>query len=363
MINRYIDRPARRQAGRKEINMDSEILVTLYDQLYALSDDEGFELNHIGWNSSFDGSAYTTEQMSEWRDETADNVRLFDHGRILEVACGTGMIYFPLSEDADFYYGVDLSAEGIKFIENHLSEKQKAMSRFGVMEAKDVDSIEYDDFDIGFINSATQYMGPAEMFADYVNRLISRVRHGGKVYLGDIKSAALQEMFYRTIELWGGPVDDLGEKIKTREKKDFEFYIPKKFFENLAAANPRIKHIESMMKKGKAETEMNLYRYGVMIFLDEYEAPEYRKLEMSSGDLADLAKLLEENSDADCLEITGFTSRLHGELKERLFGEKCPEEAVFIKDVCGMAEERGYRTVASPAENECCERFSIRAWR
>ena len=108
---------------------------------------------------------------------------------------------------------------------------------------------------------------------------------------------------------------------------------------------------------------MNLYRYGVMIFLDEYEAPEYRKLEMSSGDLADLAKLLEENSDADCLEITGFTSRLHGELKERLFGEKCPEEAVFIKDVCGMAEERGYRTVASPAENECCERFSIRAWR
>ena len=69
--------------------MDSEILVTLYDQLYALSDDEGFELNHIGWNSSFDGSAYTTEQMSEWRDETADNVRLFDHGRILEVACGT----------------------------------------------------------------------------------------------------------------------------------------------------------------------------------------------------------------------------------------------------------------------------------
>lgn len=340
--------------------MDSEILVTLYDQLYALSDDEGFELNHIGWNSSFDGSAYTTEQMSEWRDETAANVRLFDHGRILEVACGTGMIYFPLSEDADFYYGVDLSAEGIRFIEDHLSEKQKAMSRFEVMEAKDVDSIEYDDFDIGFINSATQYMGPAEMFADHVDRLISRVRYGGKVYLGDIKSAALQEEFYRAIELWNGPVEDLEAKIRTRQKKDFEFYIPEKFFEDLAAANPRIKHIEFMMKKGKAETEMNLYRYGVMIFLDEYKEPEYRKVDVRGKDLE---RLLEENRDADCLEIAGLTSRLHGELRERLFGESCPEDAVFIKDVCGMVEKFGYRTTVSPAEDECCGRFSIRAWR
>ncbi|MCM1220909.1 MAG: hypothetical protein NC548_41130, partial [Lachnospiraceae bacterium] len=232
---------------------------------------------------------------------------------------------------------------------------------FYVMSVEDIDSIEQKEFDIAFINSATQYMGPADEFKSCIVKMIDKVRKGGKIFLGDNKSAVLQEKFYRLIALWNGVCDDAEEKIDIKRKTDFEFYIGKEFFDSLSDI-PRVKHITLLVKKGKAVTEMNMFRYEAVIYLDEYDEKEYFDIDCSDTDISAIEEKLRENSNKECIRLANIRNKLLNDV----FSEKLGEEklvSLYVSDVCELAEKYGYNVTAVPSENESPEYFNIEAYR
>ena len=79
--------------------MHSDIMGELYNQYYSMTDENNaadFTLNSIGWNSSFTGSPYSREEMSEWRNDTTDIISSLKPKKVLEIACGTGMMMFNI---------------------------------------------------------------------------------------------------------------------------------------------------------------------------------------------------------------------------------------------------------------------------
>lgn len=345
--------------------MDSEIMGELYNQYYSMTDESkvDYTLNSIGWNSSFTGEPYTSEEMSEWRDETTDIIKELNPSRVFEAACGTGMMYFRLIDSLEWYLGLDVADEGIKYIKKHLSPEMEKKTELYVMSAENVDKLEQNGFDVAFINSATQYMGGEQEFAECIKKLTDKIGHGGKLFLGDMKSESLRNVFYRTVEMWSCDKDNIENRINKRKKHDFEFYISTDYLRSLSKMIPRIKHIDFLLKKGKCRTEMNLFRFNAIFWLDEYEPIKYAEKDCSSMNIDSIEEYLSSCTD-DAVKLLAISNRLLIEIKSEKLGiDGTDENGCYIKDVCEVAEKCGYTVKAVPHESDLSDKFDILARR
>lgn len=343
--------------------MNSEIIGEIYNQYYSLADDDGgdYSLNSIGWNSSFTEEPYSEAEMYEWRNNTIDIIRSFSAKRVLEIACGTGMMMFSILKDINYYLGIDVAEEGIKYIKSHLSDDEKKKTDFYVMSAENIDELEQDGFDLAFINSATQYMGPEEEFRECVVKMINKVAKGGKIFLGDMKSKTMQDKFYTLTSKWNGDNENADETIAMKKKMDFEYYIDKSFFDSLMS-EPRVKKIELLLKKGKMLTEMNLFRFEAVIYLDEYEEKEFFHVDCEGMDLVKLGAVFEENKDKEYIMLEHISNKLMNDVFAEKLGDKL-RASLYINDVCELAERYGFRTSVLPSNNESAEFFDIKAFK
>ena len=345
--------------------MNSEIMGELYNQSYSMTDESSIDytLNSIGWNSSFTGEPYTGEEMSEWRNETTDIINELKPLRVLEAACGTGMMYFRIIDRLEQYLGLDVASEGINYMKKHLTPEQENKTELYVMSVEKVDELEQGDFDVAFINSATQYMGGEEEFAECIKKLTDKIGYGGKLFLGDMKSASLRDTFYRTVEMWNGKKEDLEVKINKRKKMDFEFYISTDYLRSLTEKIPRIKHIDFLLKKGKCRTEMNIFRFNAIFWLDEYEPVKYVGKDCSAMDMSSIEEYLSSCND-DAVKLSGISNKLLVDIKaEKLGMDISAVNSCYISDVCKAAEKYGYTVKAAPHESDLSDEFDILARR
>ncbi len=347
--------------------MHSDIMGELYNQYYSMTDENNaadFTLNSIGWNSSFTGSPYSREEMSEWRNDTTDIISSLKPKKVLEIACGTGMMMFNIIDNIDYYLGVDVAGEGIRYIKRHLTESQKNKTDFYVMSGENIDRIDQNEFDIAFINSATQYMGEEEEFTACLKKMTDKVKYGGKIFLGDMKSAALRDMFYKTVELWKedkNTINDLEQRISKRKKRDFEFYISTDYLNSLKDIIPRIKKIEIHLKKGVYKTEMNLFRFDAVLFLDECSLYNFSSIDCKNKSINEIKEVLSVCKNKE-LKLTGFKNRLLTEIASDKLGEKRTQDNVYtINEICSIAERYGYSTIAGLHDKDCSEYFDITA--
>lgn len=343
--------------------MNSEIMKEIYNQYYSMTDENiaDHTLNSIGWNSSFTGKPYTPEEMSEWRNNTIDILASLTPRRVLECACGTGMMMFKIIDDLDYYLGVDVAEEGIKYIKKHMNDRQIEKTDFYVMPAENIDKLEQEGFDLAFINSATQYMGGEDEFTGCFKKMIDKVGYGGKIFLGDIKSSSLRDMFYKTVELWNNDASDIEKRIERRKKYDFEFYISSEYLYSLQNTIPRIKHIDIMLKKGEFPTEMNLFRFDAIFYLDEYKETDHTEIDCKDLGLDEIEERI-ASAGADDLKLTSISNRLLMDIAEKKLGYSSSGKISHtIKAVCSIAEKHSYKAVAVPHGDDCSEKFDVLA--
>lgn len=346
--------------------MDAEMMGVIYNQYYSLSDENNpdYKLNSIGWNNSFTGEPYTAEEMSEWRDNTLEIIRNLQPQKVLEVACGTGMMAFGLLEHVSYYMGIDVAEEGIKYIQTHLSKEEAEKSDFAAMQAAEIDTITEHDFDVAFINSATQYMGPEEDFLQIIKKMTKKVRHGGKIFLGDMKAKTLRELFYKTILLWNGSVEGLEEKLRRKEKRDYEFYIDKCYLDSVQEAIPRIRKIELLVKKGRCLTEMNVFRFDAILYLDEYEEVFYREFDCKNKELDDIKEIISESKNEKNFKLNNLENILFKRVMEEKLGEShLDTPAFYIAEICDLIKDAGFDPVVVSDGEITGRYFNIKAVR
>lgn len=342
--------------------MFSDLMADMFNYYYKFKgESDDYSLNSVGWNSSFTGQPYSSDEMYEWRNNTVDLIKTVAGERVLEAACGTGMMMFRILPDINYYVGIDVSEEGIKYIKSHLNPEDEKKTEFYVMSVEKIDTIEQDGFDLAFINSATQYMGPAEEFRNCIIKMMDKVKKGGKIFLGDIKSDAMRRKFYKLIAMWDGKCDNVEQEINIKEKNDMEFYIGRDFFDSLSDI-PRIRHIDVMLRKGMAQTEMNMFRYDVIIHLDEYDEKEFFFIDCSGMDIARINDEISANSGRDFIRLGNISNKLVNDVLHEKLGEE-KKDSLYAADVCAAAEKYGYETRVVPTRADSTEYFDIEAFK
>ncbi|MDO5558074.1 MAG: class I SAM-dependent methyltransferase [Oscillospiraceae bacterium] len=341
--------------------MYSEIIGEIYNQYYSMSDYNtgNYRLNSIGWNSSFTGAPYTAEEMTEWRDNTLSIIRSTCPEKILEIACGTGMMLFGLVKDAKKYTGVDIAQEGIKYIKAHLSPQEASRTDLWVMNAAQISNLPDNDYDLAFINSATQYMGPAEEFTQCVEQMTQKVRQNGTIFLGDMKSDWLRELFYKTCLMFNGSSENISTQLEQKYKHDFEFYISLDYISSLAYSIPRVKKAQPILKRGKMPTEMNLFRYDCILYLDEAPDLEYPRIDCTNMSLQEISDAVAADG-RNRLRLCGMRNKLIIDIAYAKTGISCDASVtLYIDDVCCLLEKLGFTAYAVPDINGGIDSFDI----
>jgi amino acid adenylation domain-containing protein len=231
-----------------------------------------------GWNSSYTHEPIPVEDMSQWLTDTVDRIACARPRRLLELGVGTGALLFRLAPDSDAYYGTDISEQSLRHVTAHLSAlgDKKSVVSLARRSADDLAGIADESFDVVIVNSVIQYFPSVDYLVDVLEGAIRAVRPGGRVFIGDVRSMRLLELFHTSVELARAsatlPRASLRERVRHQVRLEKELTIDPTFFVALAERFPRIGHVEIEPKRGRYDNELTRFRYDVTLHIGH--APE-----------------------------------------------------------------------------------------
>ena len=235
-------------------------------------------LNLASWNDTYTGKPLPKAAMQEWRDQTVDQILELVPQRVWEIGCGTGMLLLKIVPHCQKYLGTDIVTAGLHYIEQHLQQqslqekvtlKQSAANQF--------DGIEINGYDLVIINSVIQYFPSLDYLLSVLEGAVNAVTTQGAIFIGDVRNLHLLETFHTSVEFARAPdelsIKNLRQQIQKSIRTEGELLIDPNFFIALQQRFPRISHVQIQLKRGYAQTEMNRFRYDVVLYLDLADAP------------------------------------------------------------------------------------------
>ncbi|OAD22067.1 microcystin synthetase [Candidatus Thiomargarita nelsonii] len=234
---------------------------TIWQSTYVDNDARDLKLNLAGWNSSFTGTPIPEKEMKEWVQNTVTRIRSLKPDRVLEIGCGTGLLMSRIAPNCQEYWGTDFSQKA-------LDEVQKIQGLNNVRlfnkSADDLGWIEPESFDTVILNSVVQYFPDIHYLLKVLVNVISLVKPGGHIFVGDVRNLSLFKAFNAAIQLYQAPdsltLKKLNERIEQRMSLEEELVIEPSFFNALKETQTAITHISVWLKQGEYHNELTQYR-------------------------------------------------------------------------------------------------------
>ncbi|HET9279981.1 MAG TPA: amino acid adenylation domain-containing protein, partial [Flavitalea sp.] len=285
----------------------------LYEAEYGQTEEDANvdpEFNIVGWNDSFSGGSIPAEQMKEWLHDIVRLIMQNEPGSVLEIGCGTGLIYYQLAGRVKKYIGADLSRSSIKQILNHISKEKR---EYGITElqtapAHEVTLPENEKVDTIILNSMVQYFPGEEYLDDVIRKSISLLNEKGRIIIGDVRDNRLLRLFKARLQ-----TEKLQDSVGLKELKwavdqevlkEEELCISPEYFYRLQSLYPQIKHVDIQLKQGASVNELTLYRYNVILYIGgnaEIEKPNWQNWN-GSATCEDVLKKFRQRSAAVALK-------------------------------------------------------------
>ncbi|MEO6731987.1 MAG: amino acid adenylation domain-containing protein [Ferruginibacter sp.] len=367
LVSYYV--PASSSVKSKELELHYQRVASwkeLYETEYGQTEgDENVdpEFNIIGWNDSFTGEAMPAADMKEWLDDIVQVVLSQGPQNVLEIGCGTGLIYYQLAGKVNKYIGSDLSTSSINQIRHRIG---KQLRDYGDTElftapAHQVTLQKGQQVDTILLNSMVQYF-PGE---DYMNSVIRKcmelINGKGRIIIGDVRDNRLLELFKGRLR-----IQKLQDSISVKEFKwglqqdiikEEELCFSPAYFYGLKKLYPQITNIEIQWKQGSYINELSLYRYTVVISVGiqkEILLPEWK----SWSDIGDKQTIFSKNKGQNVLafkdvpnlrlwkesqlqkSLQNNSLKTVGEIRHSLEIEN--KETIELKQLLQMAALKGY---------------------
>ncbi|MEP7252799.1 MAG: amino acid adenylation domain-containing protein [Ginsengibacter sp.] len=308
----------------------------LYETEYGQTEgDESVdpEFNIIGWNDSFTGMANPAEQMQEWLQDIVEVIMAEDPGYVLEIGCGTGLIYYQLAGKVKKYIGADLSRSSINQITQRISKGHRnyGPTELMVAPAHEVSLREDEQVDTIILNSMVQYFPGEDYMNSVIEKSISLLKGEGRIIIGDVRDYRLLKLFKARLNL-----KKLQDKASIKEfkwmldqevLKEEELCFSPDYFYNLQSLYPNITNVEIQWKHASYITELTLYRYNVVIHVGiekEFIEPEWESWKGKNQKNNIIEKL--EQEEVKTLALKGVPN-------PRLWREKLIDNALNNKSV------------------------------
>lgn len=135
---------------------------------------------------------------------------------VLEIGCGTGLIYYRLAGKIKKYIGTDFSASSI----NQISERiQKGLRNYGPTELKvcaahEISLAADEPVDTIILNSIVQYFPGEQYMDDVIRKCFSLLNGSGKIIIGDVRDNRLLELFKMRLQ-----IQKMAHSVNIREFK------------------------------------------------------------------------------------------------------------------------------------------------
>ena len=274
---------------------------TVYEEAYGQAQPEG--PNFVGWNSSYTGEPIPTDQMQEWLISTVGRIKALRPQRVLEIGCGVGLVLQHVAPHCSVYVGADFSAAALGRLGGWVRE-QDGLQHVQLLHrsALELQDLQSGSFDTIVVNSVVQYFPDIDYLLAVLQEAVRLLSPGGKVFLGDIRHLGSLPLFHSAVQLSKAAaavsVGQLRRRIAQAVMQDKELVIDPQFFEVLPGRLPGISAVEVQLKRGRADNELTVYRYDVVLQTGSQIDPgvigESLPWDSVEGSMAGLQALLRE---------------------------------------------------------------------
>jgi len=263
------------QIGSRQDELHPEHLdgwQTVFDEMYRLSNEvPDPTFNIAGWKSSYTGEAIPAPEMRTWVDSTVARILALRPHDVWEIGCGTGLLLHQVAPYCASYLGTDSSASVVESLRRQITTQGPASPKVVVRQASahDFSGIGAETFDVVILNSVAQYFPGVSYLVRVLEQVVRAVKPGGAIFLGDIRSQPLLEVFHASVQLHRAPsslpCNELRQKILTALAEEGELAIRPDFFHALQKHLPAISQVEIQLKRGHNRNELTLFRYDVVL--------------------------------------------------------------------------------------------------
>jgi natural product biosynthesis luciferase-like monooxygenase protein len=316
----------------------------VWDTAYASSNGNGHApadptLNTAGWISSRTGQLLPEAEMREWVGHTVERILAVRPRRVLEIGCGTGMLLFRIAPHCEQYHGLDVSASVMESVQAEAARQGLRNVTLRRAAADDLTGLEPGSFDCIVLNSVIQYFPNADYLVSVLERLLPLVQDGGTIFLGDVRNLALLDSFHTWVELEQAPDSlssgELRQRIRQRGERETELVFDPGLFRALPRQLPRLRKVETHLKRGRAHNELTCFRYDVLLGIGGSQAAAAPPA-FEPGTGLDLAGIRQRLATAEpVVAWSGLLNpRVAGAVRARelLASDDCPETAGRIRE-------------------------------
>jgi len=335
------------QWNAEQVSRWQQVFDEMFAEKPALPDSS---LNLAGWDSSYTGLPIPVVEMQEQVDRTVERILAPRPNRVLEIGCGTGLLLLRIAPHCAHYCGTDFSAAALEYVREQTAKMALPEVRLLQRSADDFEGIEEKSFDTVIINSVAQYFPGVEYLASVLENAVKSVAPGGSVFVGDVRSLPLLEVFHASVELYKAPAtqptSELLDRIERRVSQEEELVIDPAFFTALQRRLPQINNVEIQIKRGHHHNEMSCFRYDVRLNVGEQDGSGVAIAWLDwegISDLANLRQIIKEQEPA-ALGIRDVPSaRLRADVKmlELLRSADGPQTVEGIREAVAMEADTG----------------------
>ncbi|ASZ13649.1 non-ribosomal peptide synthetase [Chitinophaga sp. MD30] len=233
------------------------------------------EFDITGWNDSFTGNPIPADQMREWLQDITSTILSLQPRNVMEIGCGTGLIYFQLASHIDRYIGADFSPVSTAQLQQHIDKKQRNYphTTLQVRPAHEVTREDNGTIDLVILNSIIQYFPGSKYLAKVISNSIRMLKGKGHIVIGDVRDLRLLSAFKRRLAIQQLPahtaVKDFVWQTDQDVLKEEELCLSPAFFYQLQHIHPEISHVAIHWKQASNHNELSLYRYTVVLYIGE----------------------------------------------------------------------------------------------
>ncbi|MGK7875763.1 MAG: amino acid adenylation domain-containing protein [Xenococcaceae cyanobacterium] len=251
--------------------------ISQWQQLWDLAygeDASGYDptLNTSGWNDSYTGAPIPAAEMAEWVEVTVERILSYKPNRVLEIGCGTGMLLFRIAPHCQYYCGTDISATALRYISEQMQQLEGNWSQVKLQQGEAdrvLEEVESQEFDTIVINSVVEHFPSIDYLIEVLEKAVSLVKPGGRIFVGDSRSLPLLKAFHASIQLHrlsdDLPKETLRERVRESMERERQLVVAPYFFQAIKQRLPQVSQVEIQLRRGRYHNEMSKFRYDAVL--------------------------------------------------------------------------------------------------
>nr|WP_257207543.1 phosphopantetheine-binding protein [Nostoc linckia] len=248
----------------------------MFDDLYQnLADEQVLKFDIKGWNSSYTGQPIPEAEVRHWVESTVERILSLQPTKVLDIGSGSGLMLFRIAPHCQEYCATDVSQKALLSLKHQMTMLESELSGVTLIHrgANNFEGVVANSFDAVLIVSVMQYFPSIDYLLQVLENAVNAVAPGGFIFLGDIRSLPLLEVFHTSVQFERSPDFVSKEELQQRARKQLfeekQLVIDPAFFTALKQHLPKISHVEILLERGSYQNELNKFRYDVILHIGD----------------------------------------------------------------------------------------------